>query len=49
MAALLRLLALLILATAARAEVLDRQALSGFVRPPMSIGEPVSDKACGNS
>jgi len=44
MAALLRLLAILILATAARAEVLDRDALAAFVRPPMSIGEPVSDK-----
>lgn len=44
MVALLRLFALLLLATAARAEVLDREALSTFVRPPMSIGEPVNDK-----
>ncbi|WP_210530272.1 4Fe-4S binding protein [Rubellimicrobium arenae] len=44
MAAVLRLLALLLLATAARAEVLDRAALAGFVRPPMSIGDPVNDR-----
>ncbi|TNC66841.1 4Fe-4S binding protein [Rubellimicrobium roseum] len=44
MAVLLRLFALLFLATAARAEVLDREALGAFVRPPMSIGEPVNDR-----
>ncbi|EYD74922.1 Nitrous oxide reductase maturation protein NosR [Rubellimicrobium mesophilum DSM 19309] len=46
MAALRLLLALLalLLGPMARAEVLDREALSTFVRPPMSVGEPVSDR-----
>src|SRR3712207_2327582 len=46
MAALLRLLALLalVVGTAARGEGLDREALEAFVRPPMSVGEPVNDR-----
>ncbi|MBP1804855.1 4Fe-4S binding protein [Rubellimicrobium aerolatum] len=43
MAALLRILLLLLVATAARGEVLGREGLAGFVRPPMSVGEPLGD------
>ncbi|TNC52313.1 4Fe-4S binding protein [Rubellimicrobium rubrum] len=45
MTVILRLFALLVLllGSQARAEVLDREALGAFVRPPMSIGEPGGD------